>query len=312
MTAKEPPIPLPAATVLLLRDGAEGLEVFMVRRTTKMDFAAGALVFPGGKVETSDALPMLRERCGDVAGIDDFQLALRVAAVRETFEECGVLLARPRSRREIVPVERVRALEAKYRDALMRDEIGIDTMIEAENLDLACDLLVYYAHWITPVIRPKRFDTHFFLAPAPVGQHAEEDARGAPPVHQLVERRAHGASRVEHVVHDHHDAPVDPLGGQARLSHHGAGTDHAQVVAVQGDVEGADWGRGSLRLLDLVAQKRRDLVAAAVDPHQDELLGAARALDGHTRPRAPWRSTPARGPAPLGLASGCNNSVIQA
>lgn len=175
MTAEESPIPLPAATVLLLRDGAKGLEVFMVRRTTKMDFAAGALVFPGGKVETSDALPMLRERCGDVAGIDDFQLALRVAAVRETFEECGVLLARPRSRREIVPVERVRALEAKYRDALMRDEIGIDTMIEAENLDLACDLLVYYAHWITPVIRPKRFDTHFFLAPAPDGQAAMHD-----------------------------------------------------------------------------------------------------------------------------------------
>lgn len=175
MSDKQPPTPLPASTVLLLRDGAEGLEVFMVRRTTKMDFAAGALVFPGGKVEPSDGVPMLRERCGDVSGVDDFQLALRVAAVRETFEECGVLLARPRGKREIVPVDRVRALEAKYRDALMRDEIGIDTMIEAENLDLACDLLVYYAHWITPVIRPKRFDTHFFLAPAPAGQAALHD-----------------------------------------------------------------------------------------------------------------------------------------
>ena len=64
MSDKQPPTPLPASTVLLLRDGAEGLEVFMVRRTTKMDFAAGALVFPGGKVELSDGLPMLRERCG--------------------------------------------------------------------------------------------------------------------------------------------------------------------------------------------------------------------------------------------------------
>lgn len=175
MSDKQPPIPLPASTVLLLRDGADGLEVFMVRRATKMDFAAGALVFPGGKVDPPDRSPMLRDRCGAVAEVDDFQLALRIAAVRETFEECGVLLARSRGEREIVPVERVRALEAKYRDALMRDEIGIDAIVEAENLDLACDLLVYYAHWITPVIRPKRFDTHFFLAPAPDGQAALHD-----------------------------------------------------------------------------------------------------------------------------------------
>ena len=175
MSDKQPPIPLPASTVLLLRDGADGLEVFMVRRATKMDFAAGALVFPGGKVDPPDRSPMLRDRCGAVAEFDDFQLALRIAAVRETFEECGVLLARSRGEREIVPVERVRALEAKYRDALMRDEIGIDAIVEAENLDLACDLLVYYAHWITPVVRPKRFDTHFFLAPAPNGQAALHD-----------------------------------------------------------------------------------------------------------------------------------------
>ena len=174
-SSKQPVNPLPAATVLLLRDGAGGLEVFMVRRTTKMDFAAGALVFPGGKVDPPDRAAMLRKRCGDVADVDDFQLALRVAAVRETFEECGVLLARPHGERDIVPVARVRELEKKYRDALMRDEIGIDAVIAAENLDLACDLLVYYAHWITPVIRPKRFDTHFFLAPAPAGQAAMHD-----------------------------------------------------------------------------------------------------------------------------------------
>ncbi len=174
-SSKQPVNPIPAATVLLLRDSKDGLEVFMVRRTTKMDFAAGALVFPGGKVDPPDRAPMLRKRCGDVSDVDDFQLALRVAAVRETFEECGVLLARPHGERDIVPVARVRELEAKYRDALMRDEIGIDAMITAENLDLACDLLVYYAHWITPVIRPKRFDTHFFLAPAPEGQAAMHD-----------------------------------------------------------------------------------------------------------------------------------------
>jgi 8-oxo-dGTP pyrophosphatase MutT (NUDIX family) len=174
-TEKQPPTPIPAATVLLLRDGADGLEVFMVRRATKMDFAAGALVFPGGKVDPPDRAPLLRQRCGDVADVDDYQLALRVAAVRETFEECGVLLARPHGEQAIVPEARVRELEVKYRDALTGDEIGIDAMITAENLDLACDLLVYYAHWITPVIRPKRFDTHFYLAPTPPGQVAEHD-----------------------------------------------------------------------------------------------------------------------------------------
>lgn len=169
-TDRQPPNPIPAATVLLLRDGDDGLEVFMVRRATKMDFAAGALVFPGGKVDPPDRAPLLRQRCGDVADVDDFQLALRVAAVRETFEECGVLLARPRGEKALVPEARVQELEKKYREALTRDEIGIDAMITAENLDLACDLLVYYAHWITPVIRPKRFDTHFYLAPAPADQ----------------------------------------------------------------------------------------------------------------------------------------------
>jgi 8-oxo-dGTP pyrophosphatase MutT (NUDIX family) len=167
---KQAPDPIPAATVLLLRDGAAGMEVFMVRRATKMDFAAGALVFPGGKVDPPDRAPFLRKRCGDVSDVDDYQLALRVAAVRETFEECGVLLARPHGEKDLVPEARVQELEKKYRDALTKDEIGIDAMILEEDLDLACDLLVYYAHWITPVIRPKRFDTHFYLAPAPADQ----------------------------------------------------------------------------------------------------------------------------------------------
>src|SRR5271154_5008365 len=76
----------PAATVLLVRDGPRGLQVFMVVRHHKIDFASGALVFPGGKVEDDDHL---------LAG-GDIELASRVAAIRETFEECGVLLARPR------------------------------------------------------------------------------------------------------------------------------------------------------------------------------------------------------------------------
>ncbi|MCG8548272.1 MAG: NUDIX domain-containing protein [Alphaproteobacteria bacterium] len=171
----DPVTPLPASTVLLLRDGADGLEVFMVRRATKMDFAAGALVFPGGKVDPADQAASLRARCAGAEGLDDFNLALMVAAVRETFEECGVLLARPRGTPDFVSVERLQDLESRYRDPLMRDEVGIDEMAEAEDLELACDLLVHYAHWITPVIRPKRFDTHFFLAPAPADHVARHD-----------------------------------------------------------------------------------------------------------------------------------------
>lgn len=175
MNKKTPVTPLPASTVLLLRDAADGVEVFMVRRTTKMDFAAGALVFPGGKVDPPDSNPALRARCAGADGVDDFMLSLQVAAVRETFEECGVLLARMRGEPDIVPAERVAELEERYRDALTRDEFGIDEMAETEDLELATDLLIYCAHWITPVIRPKRFDTHFFLAPAPADHVAMHD-----------------------------------------------------------------------------------------------------------------------------------------
>lgn len=171
-----PPVtPLPASTVLLLRDGAETLEVFMVRRPDAMDFASGALVFPGGKVDPEDREVALRGRCAGVDGVDDTMLALQVAAIRETFEECGVLLARPRGSDRLVEPQRVHALLARYRAPLVKDEIGIGAMIEAEDLELACDLLVRFAHWITPEMRPKRFDTHFFLAPAPEGQQALHD-----------------------------------------------------------------------------------------------------------------------------------------
>ena len=172
-----PVTPLPASTVLLLRDGPQGIEVFMEERPTKMDFAAGALVFPGGKVEQADGNPALRDRCAGVDGLDDATRALQVAAIRETFEECGVLLARPRGVDTLVPEDRVRDLEDRYREPLLKDDIGIDAMAETEDLELACDLLVYFAHWITPEIRPKRFDTHFFLAPAPADQTAQHDGK---------------------------------------------------------------------------------------------------------------------------------------
>jgi 8-oxo-dGTP pyrophosphatase MutT (NUDIX family) len=168
--------PLPAATVMLLRDGADGFEVFMIVRHEKSDVHAGALVFPGGRVDPEDydlaADPAV---CPAQNGLDPFMAALRVAAVRETFEECGVLLARGRGEETMVGADRLRDIEAAHRDAIMRGERTFGGLLAAEDLVLAPETLVYFAHWITPERRPKRFDTHFFLAPAPVDQVAVHD-----------------------------------------------------------------------------------------------------------------------------------------
>ncbi|MFZ2106864.1 MAG: NUDIX hydrolase [Roseiarcus sp.] len=161
------PIPVrPAATVLLVRDGMMGLEVFMVVRHHKIDFASGALVFPGGSVDAGDyAIAADPTLCGPATGLDERNRASRVAAVRETFEECGVLLARPRGSEEGLDVR----IGAQSRGRAFGE------FIIAENLELALDALTPFAHWITPPILPKRFDTHFYIAAAPSDQIAIHD-----------------------------------------------------------------------------------------------------------------------------------------
>jgi len=170
------PAPKLAATILLVRDGPAGLEVFMVQRHHQIDFATGAMVFPGGKVASGDADPRLRERCAGAAGLDADALVLRAAAIRETFEECGVLLARPRGAGEaLVSASRLAELEGRWREKLARDEVGLGEVVAREDLELAADRLVPFAHWVTPEMVPKRFDTHFFLAAAPSDQLALHD-----------------------------------------------------------------------------------------------------------------------------------------
>lgn len=164
-----------AATILMLRDGAEGLEVFMVVRHHEIDFAAGALVFPGGKLAAGDEDPRVRLRCTGITGLAPEQVALRVAAIREAFEECGVLLARARGQTTLLGPVRLATLGPRYRKALDQGELGIADMLEAEDLELACEELVPFAHWITPAFMPKRFDTHFYLAVAPADQLAVHD-----------------------------------------------------------------------------------------------------------------------------------------
>lgn len=165
---------LPAATVLLLRDGPRGLEVFMVVRHHQIDFAAGAMVFPGGKVHPDDRRPELRPLCDGADGIDDAGLAFRVAALREAFEESGVLLARPAGADRLLSGAESVALRP-FRSRLERGEASMLDVLRHAGVRLACDLLVPFAHWITPTFMPKRFDTHFFAAAAPDDQVAAHD-----------------------------------------------------------------------------------------------------------------------------------------
>jgi 8-oxo-dGTP pyrophosphatase MutT (NUDIX family) len=166
-----PVTPRPAATLLLLRDGSEGLEVLMTSRHEAAGFAAGALVFPGGKVDPVDAA--LAAYCPPAAALDQAGLVLRIAAIRETFEECGILLARGNG--GLLTAELLAAILARHGNS----DAGFAALVAAAGLELATDHLVPYAHWITPVDQPKRFDTHFFLAPAAHDQIAVHDGREA-------------------------------------------------------------------------------------------------------------------------------------
>ena len=166
----EPVEPRVAATLMLGRDGPDGIEVFMVVRHHRIDFATGALVFPGGKVEDADRDPRLRARCRGGEELSDAALAIRTACVREAFEEAGVLLARERGSGAFVGPERLAALRKRWRLALEQDRAAMAEMAEAEDLEFATDALTRFAHWVTPAHMPKRFDTHFYLAEAPPEQ----------------------------------------------------------------------------------------------------------------------------------------------
>jgi 8-oxo-dGTP pyrophosphatase MutT (NUDIX family) len=174
--SKEPAAVRPASTILLLRDGADGMEVFMVVRHHQIDFASGALVFPGGSVDADDHEiakdPALH---GGAGGLDAQALAFRVGAVRETFEECGILLARDAKSQQLVDARRAGEIETKHRAALNKGERNFSDILKSEGIVPALDALVPFAHWITPLGMPKRFDTHFYLAVAPADQLGAHD-----------------------------------------------------------------------------------------------------------------------------------------
>jgi len=165
--------PVPAATVMLLRDGDDGMEVFMIVRRHSIDFASGALVFPGGKVEASDADPTWAEFAPlDAAPAERANI---VAAARETFEEAGLVLARKRGAQGIIDPSEAYRLTERHRPAILAGDASFRDLIAGEGLALATELMVPFAHWITPEGMPKRFDTFFYLVAAPVEQLALHD-----------------------------------------------------------------------------------------------------------------------------------------
>lgn len=163
----------PAATVVILRDGPEGIETFMVVRHHAIDFASGALVFPGGKVDAQDATSDWDELAPGTALRPAREYF--VAAARETFEEAGFLLARRRGTQDLLGADDVHRLVESDRARLIKNEITFAELMRRENLEVAMDMLVPFAHWITPMPVPKRFDTQFLLVAAPVVQMGAHD-----------------------------------------------------------------------------------------------------------------------------------------
>ncbi len=164
-------VPVPAATIMLLRDGPQGMEVFMVVRHHQIDFASGALVFPGGKIDPQDEDVRVQSRAQCAAGLSAEQQTLRIGAIREVFEESGILLARDAQGAWVAPG----ATSEAWRKQLNAQQLTMGDILTQGDLRLACDDLVHYSHWITPPMMPKRFDTHFYLARVPGGQVADHD-----------------------------------------------------------------------------------------------------------------------------------------
>ncbi len=178
---------------MLVRDGLDDqgeptVEVCMLRRNLASEFVAGAYVFPGGSVEPDDHDPEVEARCqgrtdaeaSAILGVDSGGLAYWVAALRECFEEAGILVAR--RRRQADPDvfldtsdSGTSARFAAYRDAVNAKRMGLLDLCRQEDLVLAVDSLFYVSHWITPELAPRRYDTRFFITAAPQGQIARHD-----------------------------------------------------------------------------------------------------------------------------------------
>lgn len=167
--------PRDAATVILLRDAGTGVEVFLQHRVRAMAFAAGMTVFPGGGVDSRDRVPVAwagppPSWWGERFGCDpELAQVLVCTAVRETFEESGVLLAGPDEHQVVQDATR----HHQARGALVAGEISLAEFLAGAGLVLRADLLRPWAHWLTPPEEARRYDTRFLLAALPAGQQAD-------------------------------------------------------------------------------------------------------------------------------------------
>lgn len=168
--AKEPRA---AGTILLLRDRPD-FQVLMVKRHHQIDFASGALVFPGGKLQPNDSDPVWADHTTGWEDLDGTQRSLRIGAIREAFEEAGILLARYPDGSPFTSI-----CDIEERAAVDRGKLPFLDVIKRLGVVLELDALTVFARWITPTFMPKRFDTWFYAAHAPEDQVAACDGREA-------------------------------------------------------------------------------------------------------------------------------------
>ena len=174
----------PAATVILVREAATSYEIFMLKRTSSAVFASGMYVFPGGKVDADDHHLEYDAHCFGPSKDQDLQVAslgedgrgFWIAAIRETFEEAGLMLAY-NNQGELVSFaeETVQQRFSAYRDPLHDGQMTLLDICQKEELKLAVDHVHYYNRFVTPLGRPRRFDTCFFIAGAPESQRGSHD-----------------------------------------------------------------------------------------------------------------------------------------
>ena len=167
--------PKPAATVVLLRDHQDEMQVLLLKRHRSAGFVPGAYVFPGGRIDESDADARLVANC-EVPARGAVPAHYWFGAVREVFEETGVLLARTNDGEWAPDTTEDEAVET-WRLALMNDETSLAQIVVDENLRVVLDDVVYFAHWITPDAEPRRYDTRFFAARLPRDRNIKPDER---------------------------------------------------------------------------------------------------------------------------------------
>jgi 8-oxo-dGTP pyrophosphatase MutT (NUDIX family) len=170
-----PAEPKPAATIVLMRDGANGLEVLLLKRHRSSGFVPGAYVFPGGRTDEADADPALAALTLN-AHTADVPPHFWFGAVREVFEEAGVLLARDQRGEWVADTTSAQEMQA-LRLALLEEELTLADVIRRCNCRLDFAGIVYFAHWITPLAEPRRYDTRFFAARLPAQREVRHDPR---------------------------------------------------------------------------------------------------------------------------------------